>query len=237
MRADRIGAIILGRLDSERLPRKLLAEVGGITLIEQVARRIPRDVLDTPPVLATSERQVDDDLAEEGERLGLTVFRGDAADVAGRFVAAAQASGLDAAFRINADSPFLDPGLWRRATALRDEAEPVLVTNLARRSYPYGVAVELIHIQSLANVLATTVDPEDREHVTRALYRELPDRFVRNLSRRAVPEQGDVTGIRMTVDTADDLARLRAFCASQSRPLHELGFEDALASDFYRASR
>lgn len=232
MPGDRVGAIILGRLDSRRLPRKLLTEIGGKTLLAQVASRIPAELLDGPVVLATSDRAVDDDLADEARRLGLTVYRGSADDVAGRFSEAARSGGYDLAFRINGDSPFLDPGLMREACAAI-APDTALVTNIAPRSYPYGVAVELVRLSAFDAILGATTDSEDREHVTRALYRDLPPARIRNLTRSDVP---DVTGVRLTVDTPEDLDRLLAYVASAGKPLSDLTWRDALESDFYRAT-
>lgn len=160
------------------------------------------------------------------------MFRGSAEDVAGRFSEAARAGGFDLAFRINGDSPFLDPGLMREARAAI-APETGLVTNIAPRSYPYGVAVELVRVSALDMVLRETSDPEDREHVTRALYRDLPPERIRNLAQS---DLFDVTGVRQTVDTQEDLDRLRGFVASAGRPLSELTWRDALESDFYRAT-
>lgn len=232
MPGDRVGAIILGRLDSRRLPRKLLADVGGKTLFEQVASRIPGDLLEGPAILATSDRAVDDDLADEARRLGFTVYRGSADDVAGRFSEAARSGGYDLAFRINGDSPFLDAGLMREACAAI-ASDTALVTNIAPRSYPYGVAAELVRLSAFDAILGGTSDPEDREHVTRALYRDLPPAQIRNLTQSDVP---DVTGVRLTVDTPEDLDRLRGYVASAGRSLPELTWRDALESDFYRAT-
>jgi spore coat polysaccharide biosynthesis protein SpsF len=227
----RIGAIILARIDSQRLPGKALADVEGRPLLWYILERFAADP-SMPVVLATSDRSVDDPLVEAASKLELKVFRGSADDVAGRFAAAARANGLDAAFRVNGDSPFLDDSLLREARRLYLTGDADLVTNLRPRTYPYGVSVELVRIAALEASLEEA-DADDREHVTRTLYRLLPPDRIASIIDGSQPPDGPRTQIRLTIDDAADLAAFRAFVQSLRADWQNAGYREALASGLF----
>lgn len=228
-----IGAVVLARSDSSRLPGKILADVNGQPLIWYLAQKLSRELFCGPVILATTDRAVDDELAEVAVGLGLKIFRGDCADVAGRLVAAARALGCEAVFRVNGDSPFIDARLIERARKAYLMSHVDLVTNLRPRSYPYGVSAELIRVQALAECLLGGSDDSDREHVTAALYRSLPDDRILNLDNDLPSLHLGSEQVRLTVDTEDDLRKFRAFVTARLQPWSAITYHDALASSTY----
>lgn len=211
----RIGALILARLDSSRLPGKALADVAGRPLIDYVRERAMAVTGLDAVVLATSDRAVDEPLEAFAKTNGLLVYRGDVADVAGRCLAAAEAHGLDAFVRVNGDSPFLDLDLVATAIArMRAPDGPDFVTNLRPRSYPYGVSVEVVRTAIYRQLYVRFTTSDEREHVTKGIYDRLNDLRWENVVNPA----GDETGLHATVDTPDDLDRFRAFASSWTRP-------------------
>ncbi|MEM1331320.1 MAG: hypothetical protein AAGG07_12240 [Planctomycetota bacterium] len=213
--------ILLARMDSKRLPGKALADVCGRPLLTRVVERLRcvRDRVPSPAgpiVLATTSRSVDDAVEAWALKEGVGIHRSERPtdDVAGRFLDAARIDGASVgghvwAFRVNGDSPLVDPGLLAAAAELVRPGVD-LVTNLVPRRFPYGVAVELVRLEVLASRLQHAA-PEDREHVTRILYRELP------LDRIASVPGGDPgwASLRATVDAAEDLERFRAFVEAE----------------------
>jgi spore coat polysaccharide biosynthesis protein SpsF len=225
------GAIILARMDSVRLPGKVLADLGGIPVLDHVLARLPADHL-AGTVLATTDRAIDDPLERFAQSRQIGLYRGSKSDVAGRFAEAARAHGFEAAFRVNGDSPFLDAGLFREALAVYAAGRFALVTNIAPRSYPYGVSVELVRIDSLVAALAGTADPQDQEHVTRALYRLPPETIGRIAPGPGLADES-LTRIRLTIDTPDDLDTARRLAARHGGRFDSLTYKDALASGLY----
>jgi spore coat polysaccharide biosynthesis protein SpsF (cytidylyltransferase family) len=234
------GAVLLARLDSTRLPGKVLAPVGAASLLELVVRRLPHDALASPLVLATTDRAGDDRLAQEGERLGLAVYRGSAADVAGRLIGAAQQHGFEAVLRVNADSPLLDPGLIRAGIERFRETDCALVTNLRPRFAPYGVSVEIFSIAALESALAISTSHSDREHVTSALYSYVPAASWGRLGPEDAPNlppsqaEADLTSLCLTVDEPEDLAAFRQFAEPRLAHWEQVTIADAVASGVFR---
>lgn len=200
-----VSGIVVARLDSSRLPGKALIEAGGIPLLEHVLTRAARIPGLGDLVLATSTRAVDDPLAEYAAKRGLPVFRGSALDVAGRVLACARGRGADYFIRLNGDSPCPDPELIGRGLALCAEGSPDFVTNLIGRTFPYGVAVEIVRVASYAALYPLFGENGDREHVTSYLYRHAAELDV----RRMVSQDPTQAEVRLVVDTPDDLDRFR----------------------------
>jgi spore coat polysaccharide biosynthesis protein SpsF len=207
---SRIGAIVLARLSSRRLPGKALMSLARRPLIAHVFERLAR-VEGLPLGLATSSEATDDPLAAWAEAEGIPVCRGALDDVLERLAAAAGHFGFESVIRISGDSPLLDPAIVRMAIAAAGVAD--LVTNVFPRSFPRGQSVEVLSRAGVARLNALAVTAEDREHVTRALYRA-PDGF-RILGFRRWPDRSD---LQLSVDTREDLARAAAILASHPSP-------------------
>ena len=137
--------LLLARLDSRRLPGKGLVDLGGRPLLGRTVDRIRRCSAVADIVLATSDRSVDDPLAAFAAAEDIPCYRGDAADVAGRCLAAMDAHGLDWFIRICGDSPFLDPAVTDAvAKAFVSAPEPDIATNVHPRGFPIGASAEAV---------------------------------------------------------------------------------------------
>ncbi|HKB05748.1 MAG TPA: NTP transferase domain-containing protein [Gemmataceae bacterium] len=219
------GAIILSRMDSRRLPGKALVPVRGRPLVDYVLGRCRRlQAVGRNIILATSDRAVDDPLAAFARVNSVSVFRGSADDVAGRVLGCARHFGFDYFVRVNGDSPLIEPPLIDRAVRTAVDGRLDLVTNLLPRSFPYGVSAEVVRTAAFADAYARMERPEHREHVTKYLYEHV-DRFTYvNIS---CPE-GDLSRVRMTVDTTDDLDWFGGLVDRFGPAIDDLTYTDAL---------
>ena len=221
-----IGAVIVARLDSSRFPKKALRKIGDLRLVEHVITRcLQSKSIGGRVVLATTSRRLDQPLVDFVSSLGVTVYRGHLNDVASRVLEAARANEFDFFARINGDSPLTDPHLldWACDCVRR---EPCLdfVTNLAPRSFPYGVAIELIRTSAFAASFRNwAVELGDREHITQVLYRNLKSLKHKNLQC----PHGDLSSVRLTVDTEEDARYLEELALRAGLALSELGYHRA----------
>ena len=201
-------------MSSTRLPGKVL------TLLPFVVERLQHATRLDGIVVATSTEEADDPVATLAADLGAGVHRGPLDDVAGRVLAAAKASGLDAFVRVSADSPLLDQALVDEAVELFD-VDVDLVTNVAPRSFPHGMSVEVVSVAALAGA-HPRMTPEDREHVTPILYRG-------GFRIRSFTHEPDLSDVQLAVDTPDDLERLCGFVEAMTRPHWDYTLDDVLA--------
>ncbi len=216
-----LGAIIVARFDSRRFPGKVLHPLAGQPMLAHVAERcrlVP--ALERRIVLATTARAVDHPIARFAADLGLGVFRGGTDNVARRLLECAWSAGWDAFFRVNADSPCLDPDLLQRAADAFHSGYFDLVTNLHPRTFPYGISVELMRTATYAEAYPRFERPDHREHAT-LYYYENPDRFrLHNLINPRAARSGEVILPlpRLTVDQPDDVAPVEAWLAGCRGP-------------------
>ena len=87
----KIVAIIQARLGSTRLPGKVLAEIGGRSMLARVCDRVGRAARVDQVVVATTPEPVDRPIVDECERLSVRCFRGSPEDVLDRYQQAAVA--------------------------------------------------------------------------------------------------------------------------------------------------
>jgi spore coat polysaccharide biosynthesis protein SpsF len=175
-------------------------------------------------VLATSQEPSDDALAAIAAELDLPCFRGALEDVGGRMLAAAKAERFDAIVRVNGDSPLLDPALIAEGIALFRATGAAIVSNVRPRSYPKGQSVEVIATVALAEAMAATEEPGDREHVTPFLYAH-PERFP--LSAFGAPQPRP--DLQLSIDTAEDWARIEAILERMTDPHLDYDVEALIA--------
>ena len=199
-------AIIPARLDSNRLPGKALREVNGRPLIEFVLARSRRILGVSATIVATTTRSVDDLLVNYLERNAVPYFRGEAEDVAKRLLDCAVVNDAEYFIRINGDSVFLDHYLIGEGVALCKDRKPDLVTNLPGRTFPYGIAIEIIRTATFARIYSQMSLPDEREHVTKYLYNN-PDQIRMVTMSSLHPE---LAKARLVVDTPEDFKNFKA---------------------------
>ena len=200
----KIGAVILSRMDSNRLPGKALLEAGGRPLLGHVlsfCRKV--DSIDTI-ALATSDRLVDEPLYNFAKMNGITCIRGSLDNVAKRFLCAMEALNLDAAVRINGDSPLINPKLISDCIQRFKMGSFDLVSNVPKRTYPYGMSVEVIGINAMRHACAVMSDLKHREHVTKYFY-DNQGKFNISIVTSGKPQFSEV---QLAIDTREDFDRI-----------------------------
>lgn len=209
----RLAAIVQARMSSARLSGKVLLPLAGKPVLAYLLERLERCRSLTDVVVATSTDASDDPIAGFCASVGVPCHRGALDDVAGRFLSASDAYGLDGFVRVNGDSPFLDQRLVDRGVELFRAKPCDLVTNLLPRTFPRGESVEVVSIEALRRAHEEMGSADDREHVTAYLYRE-PDRFeIRGFS---APE--DWSDVRLVVDTEEDMELLAQMIERMTKP-------------------
>jgi spore coat polysaccharide biosynthesis protein SpsF len=105
--------------------------------------------------------------------------------------------------RATADNPFVDADSVRRVL---DLLRRVQADHVVEHGLPVGAAVEAVTVAALRKADSLITDPYDREHVTSFVRRDSRFRALRAMAPLAVRRPG----LRLTVDTSDDLEFARA---------------------------
>jgi spore coat polysaccharide biosynthesis protein SpsF len=218
----RVGAIIQARFGSQRLRGKVLRPLCGKPLLAHLIDRLRRTAVLDVIAVATSTEPADDAVADFCDGAGVACQRGSLDDVLGRVQAAAQHFALDAIVRVSGDSPLLDPALVRQAVKLFRHGEWDVVTNVQVRSFPKGQSVEVIAAAALDRAAKDARAPADREHVTPYLYAH-PELFrIRNMVARVARPT-----LQLSVDTAEDFARIEAILSAAGARADRLDLDEA----------
>lgn len=233
--AGRYGVVVVvqARTGSTRLPGKVLEPLAGRPmlrfLLDRLAGLDPR-VVDRV-VVATSDLARDDPVAAVAVEAGVAVVRGPEHDVLARFAAVVDRYPADHVVRITADCPLTDPAVVEAVVRRHLATHADFTSNVLPRSFPRGLDVEVVRARTLREAAARAADPAEREHVMPYVYRR-PERF-----RLVNLLHGEPLGReRWTVDTADDIAFVRAAVAAAGADPAAAGWQEILAAVGRRAT-
>lgn len=213
----RIRALVQARLNSGRLPRKVLETIGERTILDHIAARL--DTLSGAGVelCFCIADEADTALKDFLLSRGYTYFAGDESDVLKRYCdAAADLDDNDYVIRATGDNPFPDQEQLGMLIA-HTKRNPVDYAYTAH--LPLGMGTELIRVNALRSVIlratpltaggTSGLQPHHHEHVT-VFIRENPHLYATYPQPldQTVPEDAAkqrVAGIRLTVDEPQDL--------------------------------
>ncbi|MBI2062833.1 MAG: hypothetical protein HYT61_01165 [Candidatus Yanofskybacteria bacterium] len=107
----KFGLFITARVDSSRLPNKMLLPIRGKPVIEHDIVRAKQARNPDIIILCTTKRSKDDILVELAKKHGIEYYRGSLSDKLGRWLSAAKSFGLDYFVEYDGDDLFCDPEL------------------------------------------------------------------------------------------------------------------------------
>jgi spore coat polysaccharide biosynthesis protein SpsF len=217
-----ITAIVQARTGSTRLPGKVLMDLGGETVLARVLRRLRRASRIHEIVVATTDAGSDDEIVSECVRLQASCFRGSEHNVLDRYLRAAEQFRSDLIVRITADCPLIDPEVVDEVVAACITKQVDLSCNDVPHTFPRGLDVEAFTIETLRRIQNIADQPYQREHVTPLVY-ERPYIF-RTYSLKG---DRDVSHLRWTIDTLEDLQLTRAIYAHFANR-DDFGWREAL---------
>lgn len=201
----RVVAIVQARTLSSRLPGKVLARIGEVTMIERMLRQLEGATTLDDIVLATSDDQSDDELATMMTAGGYQVFRGDLEDVLGRYDAASEWARADVIVRLTGDCPLHTPDTVDEVVTAFLASDADYASNTEPYSRPDGLDVEVFRRDALTRAARESANGPDREHVTGFLRRSAGVRRLHHIHSSG-PHGA---GARWTVDDSADLAFVR----------------------------
>lgn len=163
----KIVATIEARMTSSRLPGKVLFPVNGMPLLGLLVERLRKVPLIDQIVLATTINQTDDILENFAQDFAIACYRGSEENVMQRVIQAAESVGGEIIVETTGDNPLIDPLIIEQVLLLYLHNECDYASNVEIRSYPIGMDTQVFSLETLKRSYQMTVDPLDREHVTR----------------------------------------------------------------------
>lgn len=194
-----IGIIIQARMNSNRLPGKILMPIGKKKLLEHILCRLTKLHHPAKVVIATSDTSVDNIVKDFCEPHSVACFRGSENNVLDRYYQCALQYCFRHIVRLTGDNPFLDI----------EELDNLIEVHLSGRidytnsfdSLPVGVGCEIFTFESLEKSWREGDAPHHMEHVNEYML-ERPDIFKTATLR--VCQDKNRPDVRLTVDTKED---------------------------------
>jgi spore coat polysaccharide biosynthesis protein SpsF len=194
-----IGCIIQARIGSKRLPEKILKKLDEKTVLDYVIEQTKNSKKIDRIVIATTNLKEDNVIQEFCQNRKIDCFRGSVDDVLDRHYQCAKKYSFKTIVRITSDNPVVDPEIIDLAIKKYQEGQFDMVTTCNKRSYPYGVSVEVFSFESLKESWNNSSLPSEREHVILYIQNKKNNFKIYNLIN-----EKDLTYINCTIDNELD---------------------------------
>ena len=205
----RIVTIIQARMQSSRLPGKVLMDIAGKPMLGHLITRIRNSELVELVLVATTNDSSDDAIQDYCESIQTPCYRGNSFDVLDRYYQAAKAKRAEIIVRLTADCPLVDGKLIDGVITPFIDLDVDFAANRLpppwKRSFPIGLDIEVVKFSALERAWHESDLQFEREHVLPYLY-DKPGRF-KTLLIHHDPDFGEK---RWTVDTPEDMKLVRS---------------------------
>ena len=197
-------AIIQARMDSTRLPGKVLMNLEGKPLLQHIIESLQQSSEINHIVVATSNETTDDQIEDLVRRLNVNIFRGSRENVLERFYLCSKSFSADLVVRITGDNPLIDPQIVDEVIKISKETNCDYASNIVHQTFPLGFShCEVIPFRILKYLHETFQnDPDSREHVTIQIRRNLENFSFKEIK---APPSLERSKWRLTIDFIEDL--------------------------------
>lgn len=165
--------IIQARVNSVRLPGKVVKPLNGRPALYRIMRRALRCGMLDKVYLATSVNSENDALADIAAECGCGVYRGDEDDVLSRFVSIIEKERPEIVVRINADNFALSPEVVEHGIKELVEKGYDVCSSFIDNTYPFGSGAETSTADCILKLDRDTrgKDKKYREHIYLYAYK------------------------------------------------------------------
>lgn len=167
----KLGIIIFARYSSKRLVGKVLKKINNISILEIILNRLLKVSKRIPIIVATSTNSSDDKIINFCKRKKIKFFRGSLNNVSERALQCCKKFHLNSFVRICADRPFLDYELLRKMIKQFLSNKYDIVTNVFPKTFPFGLACEIIKLSAFKVIKKQKTKKGDNEHIFNYFYR------------------------------------------------------------------
>ena len=137
------------RLNSTRLPEKVLKKICGKTVIELIVERLRQvDNIDDI-ILVTGSELENKSLIDEAKKLNLTYFCGNDENILDRFYEASMKFNSDNIIRVTGDCPLIDFNVINKGLKIFLEKDFDILSINRKRTFPDGFDYEIFKKKSL----------------------------------------------------------------------------------------
>ncbi len=200
------GIIIQARMDSSRLPGKILKNLNGKPSLWHVYNRCKASKLASIVIVATTIDKSDDQIERFCKQYKIPHSRGSINHVLSRYYEAAKKYKVDIIARVTADCPLVDPATIDRVFKAHKNQKCDYVSNIVpgERTFPRGLDVEVFSFTALDKAFREATESMETEHVTPYIWQNKKGKY--KIGKIVTAPAGLKRSYRLTVDYPEDLA-------------------------------
>lgn len=202
----KIVATVEARMNSSRLPGKVLMDIGGIKSLDCQVQRLRKSKYLDDIVIATTANLADDEIEKFANQNEIKVYRGSEDDVMMRILRAAQSVDADLQVQTTGDCPLIDAQIVDLVinTFLEANGRYDFVSNEIVRSYPIGLDCRVFPVKVLAKAESMCTNFSHRVHGSTFIYSK-EGRVSFQCKNIVAPNTLNKPNYRWTLDELDDL--------------------------------
>jgi len=202
-----IAIIIYARLNSKRLPQKVLLKINSKPLLALIIDRIEKKSKYTIPIIvATSKAESDNKLEKFCKKNKIKIFRGNLNHVFKRTVECLNFYKFKSFIRVCADRPFFDVELMDRMITKFINSDFDIVTNQFPRTYPKGLACEIAKTNIFYQTNYKNINIREKQHIFDYFYRNYKKCNIFNFKLNS---KHDLSKKNFSINNKKDLTKTR----------------------------
>lgn len=211
------------RINSSRLPGKVLLEINSIPMIQLQINRIRQSKEINGLVVLIPDSAENDELHSTLAKIRVDVFRGSENNVLQRYIDALSEFPTRNIVRLTADCPLFMPDILDEMIRKFSRTNPDYLSNTLVETYPDGLDVEIFSSFSLRKLSSLKPDDLESEHVTLGIYTR-PEMFKLEGFESSI----DLSHQRWTVDYPGDFEFVKGVFEHYAGKEHEITISDIL---------
>ena len=214
----KIIAIIQARVNSTRLPNKVLLKLNKVPTIIRMIDRLKISNLIDEIWVATGTSKINDKLVRIlDSSKDINVFRGDDLDVLSRYIEVAKKTKANIIIRLTGDCPLIDSEIVDNTVKLLIDKKADYASNIIKRTYPDGLDVEAFTYKTLLETDKNAPKGFCREHVTTYMHGLYKSKYPKGDFKRVSLENSvDFSNLRWTLDEKKDFDFLNSIFSNIS---------------------
>jgi spore coat polysaccharide biosynthesis protein SpsF len=170
--------VIQARMNSERLPGKVLLPMENKPILWHIHKRLTFSKKLDKICISTSNNSSDDPIMEFAKKNNIEIFRGSEENLISRHLGAAKLFDAQVIVRITADDPLIDPKIIDDLISFYEQnPDADFICNNKERTFPVGLDVEIIPIKTLKKFEAKSNDSIFYEFFISNYIFEHPNQF------------------------------------------------------------
>ncbi len=201
MKKKNVTCIIQARIQSTRLPAKILLPGYNKPLLLHLIERLKKSKLIKKIIVATTTNKIDETIFDLCRHNKIEVFRGNPLDLLDRYYKCSKKYKVKNILRITSDCPLIDYKIVDNVIKKYFLTNSDYTSNIHPPSFPDGFDIEIFNFKTLKETFHRAKKNFEREHVTPYMW-DKPGRFkITNYSSDTINYYNKY---RLTIDYVED---------------------------------